>query len=69
MATTKKTTDQGDASEWDKGYRGEVQDSTPNAAYTVSGVTGGAQTPETQTPGTPGATRRDPDTSDGRKAG
>lgn len=36
-----------DASEWDKGYRGETPDETPNAAYTVDGVTSGASTPET----------------------
>lgn len=31
----------------DKGYFGEVPDPTPNENYTVSGVTSGAPTPET----------------------
>ncbi len=29
-----------------KGYLGEVADKTPNQAYTVAGVTKGAETPE-----------------------
>lgn len=31
----------------DKGFRGVAVDPTPNDAYTVSGVTSGAPTPET----------------------
>lgn len=50
MATSKdpKTApaEKQDLSEWEKGYRGEVPDTTPNAAYTVAGVTSGAATPE-----------------------
>jgi len=63
MADTKKTTAQPaqDLTEWDKGYRGEVPDTTPNEAYTVGGVTHGAQTPETQEPGSAGSTKSDPD--------
>lgn len=30
-----------------KGYEGTVPDKTPNQAYTIQGVTGGAKTPET----------------------
>lgn len=30
-----------------KGYFGETPDPTPNEAYTIQGVTGGAPTPET----------------------
>lgn len=30
-----------------RGYLGAVPDPTPNSAYTVRGVTGGAKTPET----------------------
>lgn len=37
-------------SEWDKGFRGDVPDPTPNEAYTVDGVTSGSPTPETATP-------------------
>lgn len=34
--------------EWnDQGFRGVKVDPTPNEAYTVAGVTGGAPTPET----------------------
>lgn len=33
--------------EQEQGYRGTVPDQTPNSAYTVAGVTGGAKTPET----------------------
>lgn len=40
-----------------KGYLGSVPDETPNAAYTVPGVTSGAETPETQEPGTAGSTK------------
>lgn len=62
MADTKKTTEpKQDLSEWDRGYRGEVPDETPNSAYTVSGVTGGAETPETVEPGSEGSTKVDPD--------
>lgn len=32
--------------ETEQGYRGEVPDPTPNANYTVAGVTSGAPTPE-----------------------
>jgi hypothetical protein len=31
----------------ERGYHGTVPDPTPNAAYTVAGVTSGAATPET----------------------
>lgn len=50
----KKVTDGGQAemqaaadADREKGYHGETPDPTPNAAYTVAGVTGGAPTPET----------------------
>lgn len=33
--------------EQEKGYRGQKVDPTPNANYTVAGVTSGAPTPET----------------------
>lgn len=44
MADPKKKTPERDpaaSDEWDKGYRGEVPDDTPNEAYTISGVTSG----------------------------
>lgn len=44
----KTTTAPQDLSEWDKGYRGEVPDPTPNANYTVAGSVKGAPTPETE---------------------
>lgn len=59
MADTKKKTPSQDVSEWDKGYRGEVPDGTPNKAYTVDGVTSCAETPETVEPGSPGSTKVD----------
>lgn len=50
-----------------KGYLGTTPDQTPNEAYTVAGVTGGATTPETQDPGSDGSTKFDPDAPKGRK--
>jgi len=34
--------------ETEQGFRGSVGDETPNENYTVSGVTSGAETPETR---------------------
>lgn len=39
-----------------KGYLGEVPDPTPNENYTVSGVTSGAPTPETDPAAAPART-------------
>lgn len=54
MAEKKQAADAGQAEvqanmdeDTEKGYHGEVPDKTPNSAYTVAGVTGGAKTPET----------------------
>ncbi len=44
----------------EKGYVGSTPDKTPNEAYSVSGVTSGQQTPETQEPGSEGSTKVDP---------
>ncbi len=43
-----------------KGYLGTVPDGTPNAAYTMPGQIAGAETPETQEPGSEGSTKHDP---------
>ncbi len=45
----------------EKGYFGTTADPTPRDNYTVSGVTSGADTPETREPGSPGSTKSDPD--------
>lgn len=54
MAEKKRSGDLGQAEvqhrvdqEQKQGYVGAVPDETPNSAYTVQGVTGGAKTPET----------------------
>lgn len=47
--------------EQEQGFRGTKVDETPNENYTVSGVTSGAETPETKTPGEEGSTKSSPD--------
>lgn len=44
--------------EAEQGYRGVVADPTPNSAYTVSGVTSGEPTPETDKDAARAATAR-----------
>lgn len=45
----------------DKGYLGTKVDPTPDSHYSVSGVLAGKKTPETAEPGSPGATKGDPE--------
>lgn len=45
--TTKTDPEKVIATEQDRGYRGVLVDPTPNANYTVAGVTSGKPTPET----------------------
>jgi len=42
----------------EKGYLGEVADKTPNQAYTVAGVTKGAETPESSPDDAPKASKK-----------
>ena len=63
MATKKKT-----AAAVDKGFVGKVADATPNSAYTVAGVTGGAK-PKTTTKPSKAETAPAPETGEGEANG